>query len=102
MSWYGDGTFKQDLLDEIEELISKHKLLKSDAVADVADVLANLALTAFNRDEQMERVKADAKEEVKRELIEQLKREIEYLRHYSNRDILAQVEDAMQQGSLDA
>lgn len=32
--------------------------------------------------------------------IEQLKREIEYLRHYSNRDILAQVEDAMEQCSL--
>ena len=29
------------------------------------------------------------------------KREIEYLRHYSNRDILAQVEDAMEQGTLD-
>lgn len=68
MSWYGDGTFKQDLLDSIEDLISKHKLIKSEAVADVADVLAHLALTAFNRDEQMERVRAEAKEEAKREL----------------------------------
>ncbi len=33
--------------------------------------------------------------------IEQLKREIEYLRHYSNRDILAQADDSMEQGSLD-
>jgi hypothetical protein len=69
MSFYGDGTFKQDLLDEIEHLISKHKLDKSSAVSDVADVLSYLALTAFNRDAEIEKAKAVAKQEAKRELL---------------------------------
>lgn len=68
MSWFGDGSFKQDLLDEIESLIESHDMLKSEAVAEVGEVLAYLARGAFNRDEEMMRVKEEAKEEAKREL----------------------------------
>lgn len=68
MSWFGDGSFKQDLLDEIESLIETHNMKKPEAVSEIAEVLAHVACTAFNRDEQMMRVREEAKAEAKREL----------------------------------
>lgn len=70
MSWFGDGTFKQDVLGWIESERDNHGKSKPEAVEEVAEVLAYLARTAFSRDEEMERVRAEAYEAAKRDLVE--------------------------------
>ena len=73
MSTFGNDSFKQQILDEIEFRIDEHKIKKSEAVAEVAEVLAWLSRSAFNRDEEIKRVRAEAKEEAKRELQQKLR-----------------------------
>lgn len=72
MSWFGDGTFKQDVLDAIEDARENFGMTKPDAVQDVAEVLAYLAGSAFNRDEEIERVRAEAYEQAKRDLVSKI------------------------------
>ena len=72
MSAFGDGTFKQQILEEIEFRIDEHKIRRSEAVAEVAEVLTWLSRTAFSRDKEIKRVWVEAKEEAKRELQQKL------------------------------
>ena len=72
MSAFGDNTFKQQILEEIEFRIDEHKIRRSEAVAEVAEVLTWLSRTAFNWDEAIKRIYEEAKEEAKRELQQKL------------------------------
>jgi hypothetical protein len=72
MSWFGDGTFKQDILERIESERECHGKTKPEAVEEVAEVLAYLTRSAFSRDEEIERVRAEAYEAAKRDLLSKL------------------------------
>lgn len=72
MSYFGDGTFKQSVLEEIEYRAKDNGMSKPDAASEVAEVLAYLCQSAFNRDEEMERVRVAAVSEARREMLAQL------------------------------
>ena len=43
MSWFGDGTLKQDLLESIEFVQQKHKVSAKDLLIALLEVLVYLA-----------------------------------------------------------
>ena len=73
MSQFGDRTLKQDLLEAIENVIDEHNLPLHLAAGEVAIVLAHLCDTAFSRDAALRTIKAEAVEQAKVDLTQQLR-----------------------------
>ena len=48
MSWFGNGSFKQDLLNEIETLIETHGMKKPESVSEIAEVFAHTPTALHN------------------------------------------------------
>ena len=73
MSWFGHGTFKQDVLDDIENQIEHYGGSRLEAVAELGEVMSHLISTAMNRDEALEEVRKRAYEEARADLIKRIK-----------------------------
>jgi hypothetical protein len=68
MSWFGDGTFKQDVLDHVESEINMHNLSRADAIAQLLKVVQHIAETAFSREEALAKAFDDDKKAAYREI----------------------------------
>ena len=73
MSQFGDGTFKQDLLDAIENVMDEHNIERHCAAGDVAHVLAYICDTAFSRDKALQAIRVEAVEQAKSDLTAKLR-----------------------------
>lgn len=69
MSWFGDGTFRQDVLEDIEVRMEQHSVSRVDAVSQVAEVLAHLADSVLFKDAALNKLREQAVAEVRRELM---------------------------------
>ena len=72
MSWFRNGSFRQDLLDEVEHLLDKHGLSRLDALSEILEVVGHLADNAVFRDEALQKVKEQALREAKQELLSKI------------------------------
>ncbi len=75
MSWFGDGTFKQVILDEIRYHERAYGMRRHAACAAVAEVLTHLCETAFSEDEALAEAREQGRQEAKAELIKRLEKE---------------------------
>ena len=69
MSWFAYGTFKQDVLDDIELCMERYSLSRLSALPDLLEVLSHIASTAPLRDEAVQKARADALAQARSELI---------------------------------
>lgn len=68
MSTFGDGSFKQDVYEQIGYSLVNHDLKPSEAVAEVLEVLQYI-LNGFDYESE---VYKKAKEDARKELLEQI------------------------------
>jgi hypothetical protein len=72
MSWFGNNTFKQTILDEIESRQEQYNMSRADAISETCQVIAHLADRGVMEREQIEKIR----EEVKREILADLKQKL--------------------------
>lgn len=64
MSWYGRGTFKQDLLDSIEHLLVEHGETPIEALESVLEVIGYVTSKFDYESDIYKKAKEDAKREI--------------------------------------
>ena len=64
MSRFGDGTFKQDIWEQVQEYAETHNLKSSEAVSALVDIVGWMLTTSDFEGEAYERGKEDAKAEI--------------------------------------
>lgn len=69
MSTFGDRTFRQEVLEYIQDEAKIHNLDHFQAVEALMEVVSCLVINAFRRDEALAKMYQDAKEAAKKELI---------------------------------
>lgn len=72
MSAFGDGTFKQELLDTIKDMSGYYKLSTQETISEALYVLSVLVRDSLTTEE----IKLEAKEKAKKELIKELIKEL--------------------------
>lgn len=70
MSTFGHGTFKQELLDSINDLADQHNIRHLDLLSEVLDVVKYFSSDLIS--DMKDSMRAEVREEVKRELRERL------------------------------
>jgi predicted house-cleaning noncanonical NTP pyrophosphatase (MazG superfamily) len=73
MSWYGDGSFKQDLLESLEEILERHDVNAFENISEILEVVAYVAGKFDYKAEVYVKAKADAKYEIEAKIRESLK-----------------------------
>ena len=73
MSWYGDGNFKQDLLEALEEILERHDVNAFENISDILEVVGYVAGKFDYKGEIYVKAKADAKYEIEAKIRESLK-----------------------------
>jgi len=76
MSYFQENSFKQNLLEFIEDEIACNRLSRPDVVSMVAEVLSHLADTAFSRDEEIKRIRTEVADEMYQKAKEDLIRNL--------------------------
>jgi streptomycin 6-kinase len=74
MSAFGDGTFKQNILEEIEYRMKDHNMTRREVASELAYVLAYMCDSALWQDEEIAKVKAQAKIDARKELTDLIAR----------------------------
>ena len=73
MSWYGNGSFKQDLLEALEEILDRHEVNAFENISEILEVVGYVAGKFDYKDEIYTKAKADAKYEIESKIRESLK-----------------------------
>lgn len=73
MSWYGDGSFKQDLLESLEEILERHGVNAFENMSDILEVVGYVAGRFDYKAEIYVKAKANAQYEIERKIRESLK-----------------------------
>ena len=77
MSAFGDGTFKQRILDFVKSECEDFNYDYFDAIGALTDIITELAATAYVKDKSLARLYQQAKEQARDELLAKLRTEFD-------------------------
>ncbi len=72
MSQFGHGTFKQSILDDIQDKIKYENISYMTAIQELLEVIAFLVSETFRKDTFAKEAYEKAKKQVKEEMLEKL------------------------------
>ena len=73
MSWYADGSFKQDLIESIEEILERHDVNAFQNITEILEVVGYIAGSFDYKNEIYVKARAAAKYEIESKIRESLK-----------------------------
>lgn len=73
MSWYGDGSFKQDLLYAVEEILERHDVNAFENISEMLEVIGYVAGKFDYKSEIYVKAEAHARYEIEKKIRESLK-----------------------------